>query len=281
MQQIGRGERGVTRSISKKKFNLIGGPFQHADTSTLWKKSKHIEWDFGAKENDITFYVDYQIFDGLRDNDGKEKYGWLLESRSIVPQLVENVIQNIEPILDTYEAVYTHDQRLLKIHDKFKWTPAYGFYIDSPEICDKTKLVSMITSNKTMTSNHHLRNRLAKLWKDKLDLYGRGYNEIEKKEEGLAPYMFSIAIENDCYGSYFTEKILDCFAMGTIPVYLGSPDMGNYFNEDGIVFLSPDFDLNSLTEKLYYSKVVAIKDNFERVLKYDVLEDWMYEEYFK
>jgi hypothetical protein len=35
-----------------------------------------------------------------------------------------------------------------------------------------------------------------------------------------------------------------------------------------------------LTADLYYSKIDAVKDNFERVLEYDVLEDWIYNRYF-
>ena len=58
---------------------------------------------------------------------------------------------------------------------------------------------------------------------DQVDLYGRGFNEIVDKEEGLCDYRFSVAIENGQYKTYFTEKILDCFATGTIPVYLGAP----------------------------------------------------------
>ena len=34
--------------------------------------------------------------------------------------------------------------------------------------------------------------------------------------------MFSVCIENDVYDTYFTEKILDCFATGTIPIYKGT-----------------------------------------------------------
>ena len=268
--------------MEKKKFNLIGGPFQHAKTSTLYKESRYLEWDFQSKVNDVTFYVDQQILDGLRDiDDGRTKYAWLLESRAIFPHLADLVIQNKALFLDTYEAIFTHNQRLLELDEKFKWSPAYGTYIEDPKIHDKTKLVSMITSNKMMTRNHVLRNKLANHWKNSLDLYGRGYNEIDKKEEGLADYMFSIAIENDCYATYFTEKILDCFAMGTIPVYLGSPDIGKFFNKEGIIFLSEGFAIEDLNSDLYKSRIHAVQDNFLRVQQYDTVEDWIYENYFK
>ena len=34
---------------------------------------------------------------------------------------------------------------------------------------------------------------------DKLDFYGRGFNEISCKEDGLRDYMFSVGIENTRY----------------------------------------------------------------------------------
>jgi len=266
--------------MSVQKFNLIGGPFQHAHSSTLWKKPKHLEWDFNSKSNSTTFYVDNEIFNALEDkDDGKRKFGWLLESRLIVPGLVERVTSSKDDLLEIYEAIFTHDKRLLELDNKFKWCPAYGTYIEKPALHPKTKLISMITSNKALTPNHKLRNALAVAWADNLDLYGRGYKEIETKEEGLQDYMFSIAIENDCYETYFTEKITDCFATGTIPVYLGAPDIGDHFNAEGIIYASEIKDLSDLTAELYESKLDAVKDNLTRSLDYDVLEDWIYKNY--
>lgn len=266
--------------MRKQQMGLVGGPFQHAYTSTLWKKSKYIEWDYESRSHPITFYVDRDIVKGIQETCNTKKYAWLLESRKIAPGLIDFVIENLEQVLETYEYIFTHNKRLLCLHDKFKWTPAYGFYVKEPKIHNKTKLLSMITSNKTMTKNHVLRNRLATAWSNKLDLYGRGYNEIEHKEEGLSDYMFSIAIENDCYETYFTEKLTDCFAVGTIPVYLGTPDIGDHFDKNGIIVLDKSFDISSLTADVYYDKLEFVKKNFNKVLQYDVLEDWIYENYF-
>jgi hypothetical protein len=93
--------------------------------------------------------------------------------------------------------------------------------------------------------------------------------------------MFSVAIENATYKSCFTEKILDCFATGTIPIYLGPKDIGDFFNKDGIIILDDCFDINSLTPELYYSKIDAIRENFELCKKYLFVEDYMYENYIK
>jgi hypothetical protein len=89
--------------------------------------------------------------------------------------------------------------------------------------------------------------------------------------------MFSVAIENN--DQYFSEKLLDCFLTGTIPIYYGTPSVGKWFNTEGMILLEDSFDIESLTEDVYYDKMDAVKDNFERALKMEILEDFIYENY--
>jgi hypothetical protein len=93
--------------------------------------------------------------------------------------------------------------------------------------------------------------------------------------------MFSVAIENGQYETYYTEKLLDCFATGTIPVYLGAPDIGKHFNMDGIIVLEDESTLDKLTPELYHSKIDAVKDNLERAKRAEVLENFIWEKYFE
>ncbi len=90
--------------------------------------------------------------------------------------------------------------------------------------------------------------------------------------------MFSVAIENN--NEYFSEKLLDCFLTGTVPIYHGTSSVGKWFNTYGMIILEDGFDIESLTEELYNDKMDAIKDNFERALKMEVLEDFIWENYF-
>jgi hypothetical protein len=90
--------------------------------------------------------------------------------------------------------------------------------------------------------------------------------------------MYSVCVENDEHDTYFTEKILDTFATGTIPIYKGTRKVVDHFNENGILFLD-DINLNDLTPELYYSKIDAVKENFEKVLSLNVLENYMYDKY--
>jgi hypothetical protein len=59
---------------------------------------------------------------------------------------------------------------------------------------------------------------------------------------------------------------------------LDAPDIGNYFNHEGIIELTPDFDIDSLTEELYNSKIEAVKDNFERVQNLLSADDMLYKQ---
>jgi hypothetical protein len=266
----------------KRKINLVGNAFTHLTDgnkgySVHGKESKYIEWVFDLSSEE-TFYIDGDINRAFSDQIKGDKYGWVLESKFIVPEIVEQIKNNYEEYFSIFKYIFTHNKELLKLDSRFKWCPAQGFWIKDAKIYDKTKMISMISSNKSFTKGH--RNRLQWIERigEQVDLYGRGINPIENKEEGLCDYMFSVAIENGIYESYYTEKILDCFATGTIPVYLGSPDIGKYFNQEGIILLTDEFDVS---EEIYYSKMEAIKDNLERVKKIEVLEDFIYLNYLK
>jgi hypothetical protein len=266
----------------KRKFNLVGDTFTHLTGgnkgySVHGKESKYVEW---VRDNSIgeTFYVDDTISQAFNDTIGGKKYAWILESKYIKSRIVEDVERNLQDYLNTFDIIFTHNQQLLKLDSKFKWCPAQGFWIQEPKIYKKTKMISMISSNKSMTEGQRLRLRWLEMIGDQIDVYGRGINEISLKEEGLCDYMFSVVVENGFYESYFTEKILDCFASGTIPVYMGSSDIGNYFNSEGIIPLTEEFDVS---EDIYYDKMEAIKDNLERVRQYEILEDFIYLNYFK
>jgi alpha(1,3/1,4) fucosyltransferase len=48
---------------------------------------------------------------------------------------------------------------------------------------------------------------------------------VAEKLETLSRYRFSLCLENSVFEGYISEKIFDCFFVGTIPIYLGAPDI--------------------------------------------------------
>lgn len=262
-----------------KNINMLSRVFSHANCSTEWKVPKQIKWDFFSYANPISVYVDRDVEKGIKDHgNGKKNFLWLLESRYFDGGAANFIKNNLDSVLESFEEIWTYDVELLSLNEKFKWCPAYGTYIKDIFVRNKTKNISMITSNKTMTEQHKFRYNFAIGNKDKFDLFGRGFKEIQEKEEGLNEYMFSVAIENDTYDTYFTEKILDCFATGTIPIFKGTKRIVEHFNPDGILFLD-EINLSELNTELYQSKMNSILENCQIVKQYDVLDDWIYNNY--
>ena len=267
------------------KVNLFGNTFAHHEdpiSSTHGKHSKLVQWD-KTGQSDISIHVDDGLFvEGSPHVKKDNRYGWLLEAESITPQFYINAPK----VLDNYECIFTSNESLLRLDSRFKGPVPLGMiWIKEPKIHDKTKLVSMISSNKAMVAGHVYRLQWVEKLQGKLDLFGRGFTELDNKEDGLNDYMFSVAIENCGYGmtqkNYFTEKLLDCFATGTIPVYFGCSNIEDYFNPHGVITLDHTFDPASLTPELYESKRSAIEENFERCLDYEVMEDFIYQNYLK
>jgi hypothetical protein len=82
--------------------------------------------------------------------------------------------------------------------------------------------------------------------KFKFDLFGRGFNPIHDKFDGIFPYKYSIAIENYSCNDYWTEKIADCYLSWTVPIYWGAKNILSYFPEKSIIQIDPNNQQNSL-----------------------------------
>lgn len=274
-------------------LNAYGFPFNPNHSSCSNRTPKNFLWKLPKDPNlDTLVLIDYAItqHDYIPPT-VKSLYGWICESRSIVPHVMNYIIWNHEKLKTRFQKIFVSDRTITEISDLFIFCPAGSNLPWIPEhkyeIYEKTKLASMVASAKRMTKSHALRHEYADKFKDKLDLFGGAcgsprlpetdvINPWFSKLNGLKDYMFSVVIENDFYDGYYTEKITDCFATGTIPVYLGNPAIIDIFNKDGIILLDEKFDINSLTSDLYYSKMEAIKDNMERVKNLENSDDTLW-----
>ena len=266
--------------MSKYKINLFCGDNLEPSSSAL-NATKHVQWVYDGS-GEVNIYVSQRALDALNDTSGKPTYIWLLESKQIISQYYQWVIDNYEFVTSRVDGIFSCDKELCAKYPKISYSLINAVpWVQDRKVHEKTKLVSMIASNKRMCEGHARRLQFVDKFRDKLDFYGRGFNEISCKEDGLRDYMFSVGIENAVYDTYFTEKLTDCFACGTIPIFYGCKGVTEYFNEDGIIFLDDDFDLSMLTKDLYYSKMDVIKDNFERSINFPVAEDYLYLNYFK
>lgn len=272
----------LNNTIGTISFNLFGGGFQHAFSSTGWKKPTNIIWEYNSRKNKDSFYVDEAIKLGLDDNKSENIYGWINESPELTKNIVQFCFSHYKFFKSKFTFIFTHEASLINLDPNlFKFAPCTGTWIKNPEIFKKSKNISMISSNKSFTIGHKKRINFINANKENFDLFGRGFKEIDSKIEGLKDYMFSICIENGFSDHYFTEKILDCFATGTVPVYMGARNIDHYFEKRGIIFIDNKLNFKTLNKELYEKMKPYIKQNFEKLKKYLIAEDYLYETYFK
>lgn len=148
----------------------------------------------------------------------------------------------------------------------------------------KTKLISVITSNKVKTRGHMERiqfvRRLKERYGDRIDVYGRGINDFDDRWDVLAPYKYHIAIENCSEPYYWTEKISECFLCGTFPIYHGCTNIGDYFPQGSFEGIDiNNFDATCaildkiLAEDRYEQSVHKLAEAKDLVLdKYNIIE---------
>ena len=242
----------------------------------------------------VNLYVNGEALKVLEDDSDKPKFIWLLESREIIPDQYKFIEENYDFVASRVDGIFTADQRLTTEagpDGKFLYCLSNAApWVMDRAVYKKSKLVSMIASNKGYTEGHRRRLRVVQAFVDKFgqeDLYGWGLTHelpLKEKSRGLREYMFSFACENANYPTYFTEKLTDCFACGTIPVYYGTAGVAQYFDPDGIIFLdqnSPwdNIPWDKLTPEYYESKKDVIQENYEIAISMRVAEDYMYGNY--
>ena len=68
-----------------------------------------------------------------------------------------------------------------------------------------------------------------------MDVMGGGYDPFERKSDGLAPYRYSVVIENVQERNYFSEKLIDALLCDTVPIYWGCPNLGDFIDTGPII----------------------------------------------
>jgi len=235
-------------------------------------------WDRGPINNDVTVFSDSHLEEAAC-HPSSCKIAILIEP----PVVSGYAYEFIRVHSDLFQYIFTFDESLLSISNKFipyTWgTP----WIGKPErkIYTKDRMVSIIASSKNFAEGHRLRHEVANRYRDSMELLGNGYRAIGNKTEGLAPYRYSVTIENCKIDSYFSEKLLDCFLTGTVPIYWGCPRIADFFDPDGIIVFDTSDDLGIILKYLsvedYERRMPAIEHNFKQVSEYEYFERRIYD----
>jgi hypothetical protein len=212
--------------------DILDGHFGHVKNSSgPWQEINNFQWNRNNFRKKLIFFTDSSI-KFVDQIDSEKKIAWLIES----PLVMQEEYDLIKRIYKKFDIILTHSKELIELDDRFKLCPIGGCWIEkeSIKIHNKKKSISIISSEKNSLEGHKLRQQVIEEIKN-IDVFGRNRNFIDKKSLGLNDYMYSISIENCRKDFYFTEKIIDCFATGTIPIYWGCPSIGNFFDKKGII----------------------------------------------
>jgi hypothetical protein len=263
----------------KEKIKILDNNFSHSVLGYCsdFQVSENFEWDRNESKNeDILVITDNFLVHDLPIN--KNAIAWLIEPKCISP----NTYEYVKNDYSKFDVILTHEKTLLDSISNTKFVSFGGCWISTEEqkIHTKCKNISTIMSNKNDTEGQKLRHDVIKKLGDKIDKYGRTHTPILKKIEGLKDYRFSLVIENCKRDYWFTEKLIDCFMTGTIPIYWGCPSIGEFFNTDGMIIFDKieelELILENCNEELYYSKLDIIKENFEKSKNYLLPDEHVY-----
>lgn len=263
----------------------------------IWQPQEDIVYDRSGNstKEDIAVFTDQFILDPNVSNiDARIKAAVFIEPRCIKPHLYNFVESNPE-VLDKFDVVLTHDDMILKTFRNARLLPILGgSYIleEDHKIYEKTKDVSIVASEKRFAIGHALRHEIIKLF-PQIDAYGPDYTNLYKdyedvevttlrdrynKETGnllraFGDYRYSVVVENMQHDRYFTEKIINCFVTGTIPIYWGARRIGDFFDERGILAVEPTVNsiqdaLGKATKEFYDEHFKYVQANFERAKEY-------------
>jgi hypothetical protein len=192
----------------------------------------------------------------------------------IEPPSIMNTTQAIINNQNKFNVIFTWNKDILNKCSNSVLFPFGSCWIKNEDrkIHEKTKETSIIASVKRKTIGHNLRHNIIQSNLIELDLFGNGYNPIENKITALKDYRFSLIIENEKMDNWFTEKIIDCLVTGTIPIYWGCPNIGDYFDTRGFIIIESIEDLatkkNMLNDATYFEMLPYIKTNFELAKNY-------------
>lgn len=82
---------------------------------------------------------------------------------------------------------------------------------------------------------------------------------------------FTIAIENNRQVNYMTEKLLGCFVSLSVPIYLGCPNVRDYFDERGMLIAESPQEIiqicQSITPETYKQMLPYLIENKKKALE--------------
>jgi hypothetical protein len=231
----------------------------------------------GATKSKYKVFTDMTLWKA-KDDPHPHKLAILIEPKCLSTVHYEKA-RELEGV---FEVIFTHDQELIKLGDPYRFCPFGGSWLKNWKIKEKHFKVSILTSKKTKTEGHKLRHEIVTVLGDKVQVYGEPYTAyLDTKAPAIAPFFYTIVVESCRYDYWFTEKLIDPFSQGTIPIYWGSPSIGDWFDEDGIIQFETLSQLEEILDQIgeqdYEKRYEAVRLNFAVAHSFRTPEDFLAE----
>ncbi|WP_269622132.1 glycosyltransferase family 10 domain-containing protein [Prochlorococcus marinus] len=194
---------------------------------------------------------------------------YLVEPSEVLPRLKQKVLKKG----NIFDFIYTTDNDIINSFDSaylFEYGTSW-LNFNSLNI-KKDNFISFVTSKKKKTTGQRLRQEIYK----QLLIY-KPSNPFNYILHQSPPFLadrnyffqsskFHIAVENCKQSNYFTEKIIDCFASYTVPIYYGCPNLSDWFDMNGVICFETQDQLTKILEDIteddYSSRLDSMKNNY-------------------
>lgn len=246
--------------------------------------------------------VDFFLFFEKNDKWLKKLANWKMEYKAVYCNAEPPVVnpmhdkKNIYKLLNYYPYIMTWNMDLIDKKRFFKKNIPYVFITNFSKIpFEDRKLLTSISGNKHSNHPDELyseRERVISVLEEKypndFDFYGSGWKKtnhpaycgrVDNKVDTFHHYRFALAFENmKNVRGYVTEKILDCFVAGIVPVYAGADDITDYVPQECFIpynrFQNPEEMMEYLKKisKEQYDTYLNAAQNFlhsEKIKEFD------------
>jgi len=176
-----------------------------------------------------------------------------------------------------FHRVLTSDDALLRDVPNGIFFPLGGCWVPNWKEADSSKrhMCSLIASEKAKLPGHRLRHDMVNWVQESgadVHVMGRAYRPFADKADGLAPYRYSLVIENSQENGYFTEKLLDAFLLKTVPIYWGCPNIADFFDPRGMILCRDRAEVQAAVKAMsaadYDARQAALEANRQTAQDY-------------
>lgn len=272
--------------IVKLTFNYDWPLFrQTPNFSQIWGNYKFVI-DDDLKECDFwIIYSDYNLISEKIKCSPKNIIFIPAECYNTSPKFTQNFLNQFGLII-TVQRELKH-KNIVYSHNANPWFVGKSYdELMLESVPKKTKLISVVSSNKVFTEGHQKRfnfvQKLKEHFGNQLDVFGRGINDFDDKWDVLANYKYTIAIENDYCDDWVTEKYFDCVYANSLPFYYGCPNLETYVDKNSYIRIDiNDFESsiktieNAINNNEYEKRTALLQEQKIKSLQTDQFFPWI------